>query len=133
MATPCYCNNIRIASRKVSALYDAGLAPFGINIAQYSLLRLISTHSPVSITRLAHIAELERSTVGRNITILERIKLVQTGRAENDRRETEVVLSDRGNQVLQEAVAAWQECQTRLLSRVGEDKIAVLNSIIDSL
>jgi hypothetical protein len=41
--------------------------PLGINIAQYSLLRMIQRRQAVSLTELGGIAELDRSTVGRNM------------------------------------------------------------------
>lgn len=39
MSTGCYCTLPRKARRRFSGLYDEALAPPGINIAQYALLR----------------------------------------------------------------------------------------------
>lgn len=41
MISPCYCSLLRTATRKIGAVYDGALTPLGINIAQYSLFRLV--------------------------------------------------------------------------------------------
>src|SRR5258708_32243415 len=73
----CYCISLRTAARKVSALYDDALAPVGINIVQLSMLREIGKSSPVSLTELGRLSNLDRSTGGRNARVLERMRLVQ--------------------------------------------------------
>jgi hypothetical protein len=46
MTSACYCFLLRTATRKVGAVYDNALAPLGINIARYSLLRLVEHCQP---------------------------------------------------------------------------------------
>ena len=46
MASVCYCSSLRAAARKTTALYDAALAPVGINVAQFGLLRRIERAQP---------------------------------------------------------------------------------------
>ena len=41
--TPCYCAALRAATRKTTALYDEALAPVGIGVAQFSLMRRIKS------------------------------------------------------------------------------------------
>lgn len=60
----CHCIVLRKASRRVSSYYDEALAPLGVNIAQFSLLRNIDRMAPVSLTDLGMRVELDRSTVG---------------------------------------------------------------------
>eukprot|EP01035_Chromulina_nebulosa_P049431 gene49431-67135_t len=70
-SSSCYCILLRKASRRLSALYDEALEPFGINIGQFSQLRNIRRSQPVSLTALGGVMELDRSTVGRNTRVLE--------------------------------------------------------------
>ena len=58
----CICIAVRKASRRLTARYDEALAPVGINLAQFSLLRNIRRHGPVSLTRLGELTELDRSS-----------------------------------------------------------------------
>lgn len=69
--SPCYCSLPRTATLKIGAVYDDALALLRINVAQYSLLRLVQHRQPVSFTGLGRIAEFDRSTVGRNVRVLE--------------------------------------------------------------
>ena len=50
MNTTCYCAAVRTAARKTTALYDSILAPAGVTLAQYSLLRRIQRAGTVSLT-----------------------------------------------------------------------------------
>ena len=68
---------LRAASRKATALYDEALAPVDLNIAQFSLLRKTERAGTVFLTALGRLAELDRSTVGRNIKVLERLRFVR--------------------------------------------------------
>ena len=133
MTSTCYCSLLRAATRKVGAVYDSALAPLGINIAQYALLRLVQHRQPVSFTELGRIAELDRSTVGRNVRVLERLGLVEMGRGEDDQREAVVTLADHGRQVLDEAAPLWAECQQKIERQVGRKKVGAPRELLNLL
>jgi DNA-binding MarR family transcriptional regulator len=133
MNTPCICTNLRLATRKLSAIYDAALEPLGINIAQYFLLRIINNHQAVSLTEVGRLAELDRSTIGRNVRVLERMGLVETGRSEADQREALVSLTRDGRDLMRKAVPIWESCQQSFVSRLGRDKIEALGAVIDAI
>lgn len=128
----CYCIILRNASRKVTALYDTALEPFGITLAQFSLLRRIKWRAPISITELAHLAELDRSTMGRNVKVLERRGLVQTV-AGNDQREAVLALTDAGRQVLIDAGPTWDSVQAGIETRLGPGGVAQLHQLLEAL
>jgi DNA-binding MarR family transcriptional regulator len=128
--TPCFCTTLRIASRKLSADYDAALAPLGINIAQYFLLRTIGGHEALSLTELGRLAELDRSTAGRNVRVLERMELVGTRRSDADQREALVSLTAAGEALLRDAKPLWDACQQAFKRRLGADKLKALNALL---
>lgn len=129
----CYCSLLRAATRRIGSVYDDALAPLGINIAQYSLLRLIEHRQPVSFTELGRVAELDRSTVGRNVRVLERIGLVETGRGDDDHREAVVRLSVLGCKVLEQAAPLWDECQREIETRLGPANVKALREILHAI
>lgn len=133
MTTPCYCNLLRKAARRVSAAYDEVLAPFAVNIAQFALLRIVTVKGPLSLTELARIAELDRSTMGRNVRVLEGMGLVKTVRSDEDQRETVVALTGHGVALFNQALPAWETCQRQIEARLGREKIAALNDILASV
>jgi DNA-binding MarR family transcriptional regulator len=118
MAGECYCAALRKAARKVTSLYDAALEPTGINLAQFSLLRTIDRAAPVSLTELGRMTELDRSTVGRNVRLLQRMGLVRVAPGA-DQREAMVVLDEPGLDVLRRGAPLWDEAQRRIEARLG--------------
>ena len=124
---------LRAAARRIGSGYDDALAPFGINIAQYSLLRTIERRQPLSLTELGRLAELDRSTIGRNVRVLERSGLVGTSRGQDDLREAVVALTDRGTALLNESRPVWEACQAEIETRLGAVKVTALQEILRSL
>src|SRR3546814_12049889 len=75
-----HCSRLRSAARKVGSIYDEALAPLGVNIAQYSLMRTIARRQPVSFTELGHFAQLDRSPVSRTVRVLDRSEERRVGK-----------------------------------------------------
>jgi len=132
MQSPCYCVLLRAASRRTTAIYDAALKPVGIGVAQFSLMRRIKGAGTISLTELARLAELDRSTVGRNVRVLERMGLV-TETAADDQRETAVALTDAGRETLRLARPLWDDAQREVETALGEAGVEALRALAQSL
>jgi DNA-binding MarR family transcriptional regulator len=128
----CHCVLLRKASRKVSSYYDEALAPLGVNIGQFSLLRNIRRLEPVSLTDLAHAVELDRSTVGRNAKVLERMQLIAIGHGE-DHREAVLTIAPKGRDVLETGAPLWDGVQDDIETRLGPDKTRQLQELLTAL
>ncbi len=132
MQTTCYCAAIRTAARKTTALYDSILEPAGVTLAQYSLLRKIERAGTVSLTKLGALAELDRSTVGRNVKALEALGLARLGQA-RDQREAAVRLTRAGKETLQRAAPLWEKAQRRFEAALGGAEAGLLRALALSL
>jgi DNA-binding MarR family transcriptional regulator len=132
MRTTCYCAVVRAAARKTTALYDSILEPAGVTLAQYSLLRKIERAEPVSLTKLGQLAELDRSTVGRNVKALEGLRLVRTA-STTDQREAAVRLTPAGKDTLRRAAPYWEEAQRRVEAALGSSGAAQLQTLARNL
>lgn len=126
------CVSLRKASRKLTGLYDEALEPVGINVAQFSLLRNIDRHGPLSLTRLGDILELDRSTLGRNVRVLERLGLVRLADGK-DQREATTSLTAEGRRTLSAGVIRWEDAQDRIYRKIGADGAATLQALLGSL
>ncbi len=133
MKTDCYCTSLRAATRKITALYDAALLPAGVNVAQWGLLRRLDVDSSISIQELADRAELERSTVARNIRVLEKDGFVQLGGSSGDRRAATIALTDKGMTALQGGDPLWQQAQTQIEEQLGKAEARDFRSLLLSL
>ncbi|CDZ48463.1 MarR family winged helix-turn-helix transcriptional regulator [Neorhizobium galegae] len=128
----CHCILLRKASRKVSSYYDEALAPLGVNIGQFSLLRNINRLAPISLTDLAVQVELDRSTVGRNAKVLERMGLVAIGHGE-DQREAMLTVAPQGHAILKQGAPLWDGVQADIEARLGAEKTRQLQELLAAL
>jgi DNA-binding MarR family transcriptional regulator len=133
MASICYCAALRAAARKTTAIYDAALAPIGVNVAQFSLLRRIRSAAPVSLSELGRLADLDRSTVGRNVKVLQHMGLARVAARADDQREAMVTLGERGLTALQEGAPLWDEAQRRVEATLGAEGAARLRALLGAL
>ncbi|MFD9944763.1 MarR family winged helix-turn-helix transcriptional regulator [Nonomuraea sp. NPDC059023] len=133
MEAQCHCTTLRAAARRVTALYDAALQPAAINAAQFALLRKLHTTGPVSIQRLAEAVELERSTVARNVRVLEKSGFVRLATTAADRRTTMIHLSPPGAEALKAATPLWESAQRRIEESLGVEGALALRETLRSL
>ena len=102
----------------MTALYDEAMAPFGITISQFSQMRTIRRRQPVSLTELANLLELDRSTVGRNTKILQRMGYIASAVSEEDHRENVLSLTPEALELLERATPVWREVQATVEGRL---------------
>jgi DNA-binding MarR family transcriptional regulator len=103
----------------VSRRYDEALEGFGINVAQFSLLRHLQRLDRPSISSLAEAMGLDRSTLGRNLRVLEADGLVALAEGD-DLRNRLVLLTEQGKARLSAAEPAWEQAQLKMLAALGE-------------
>lgn len=132
IASQCLCINLRRAARGVSRYYDGALDGFGINVAQYSLLCNLQRLDQPSISTLAEAMGLDRSTLGRNLRVLEGEGLVRMDEGE-DQRNRIVQLTPAGHERLAAALPAWEAAQQLLIDKLGAEKRATLLALLDEL
>ncbi|AZD31114.1 MULTISPECIES: MarR family winged helix-turn-helix transcriptional regulator [Pseudomonas] len=132
LPSQCLCTNLRRAARGVSRFYDGALDGFGINVAQYSLLSNLQRLDQPSISSLAEAMGLDRSTLGRNLRVLEGEGLVRLSEGE-DQRNRIVQLTEEGRQRLLAALPAWEAAQQRLIDRLGAEKRETLLALLNEL
>ena len=132
MSNACYCIVLRKASRRISAVYDEALAPYGINIAQFSAMRNIKRYEPISLTDLADKLDLDRSTVGRNMKVLERLGLVATATGE-DQREAAISLTSEGKALLVKTEPIWHDVQVQIEDRLGPEHSRQLSELLEAI
>lgn len=74
------------------------------------------------MSKLAEMTVTERTTLTRNLTILEKkgFILVEPGK---DRRERQVSITERGREVLTAAIPLWEKAQAHIEQGLGGDRM----------
>ena len=116
----CICTNLRQAALVATALYDEALAPSGLKVTMFRLLRNVSDSPGITITALAAHLGLDRSTLGRNLRLLERRGLAEIS-VGKDERARGVFLTAAGQKALQAGTPLWNEAQSNLENLIGTD------------
>jgi len=124
-----------VAARRASAIYDRALEAVGINVAQWGLLRRLPLPGaePITIQDLAERAELERSTVARNLRVLVKLGLVSMTTSPADRRATALVLTEKAVAVTSEALPLWESAQAEIEQLLTVDAAAQLRHLALSI
>ena len=128
----CNCNIIRNGSSKLTAIYDQALLSSGIRVTQYGLLKYIYLLKSPNLKQLGSSLYQDRSTLGRNIRILERMKLV-TLNSGKDKREVKIILTKDGIVSLRKARKAWKCIQKKIIFKLGKEKQEQLIEIMNDI
>lgn len=126
---PCACIRARRAARSLTDVYDEALRPVGLKITQFSALRNASRLQPVSISALADEMALDRSTLGRNLLLLERRGLVRLGPGD-DQRERSVSVTPAAQRLLARAVPLWEQAQRTVERALGKNGVGALIDLL---
>jgi DNA-binding MarR family transcriptional regulator len=117
----CACFDLRKATRAVSRMYDDFLRDEGLNITQFSLLRVIRTEKELSISTLGRYMVMDRTSITRALVPLERDGLIDS-RPGADKRIRIVSVTNKGRKLVEEAEPKWRQAQEALIETIGEDR-----------
>ena len=131
-AANCACFNIRKAARAVTQMYDEMLRKTGLRATQYSILQVTMRIGPATVMRLAEVLVTDRTTLTRNLALLEKQGYVAITEGE-DRREREVAITERGRKVLAKAYPFWKEAQEKMAGRLGQERFERLLSDLSKM
>jgi len=129
----CLAFSLRGAARKISAFYDARLAPAGLTIAQFSVLAHASGREALSVAALAERLMLDPSTLSRTLKPLEEAGLLAIDPDPDNRRVRRVQLSNAGKDKLLEAGRLWMAAQREAIATVPLGAVADVQRAVDAL
>src|SRR6516162_1029131 len=79
MVESCACTKTRASARSLTTAYDETLRPVGLRATQLAVLAAVAIDGSASITALAKLLSMDRSTLSRNLGPLEKDGLVKVG------------------------------------------------------
>ncbi|HVR38486.1 MAG TPA: MarR family winged helix-turn-helix transcriptional regulator [Thermoanaerobaculia bacterium] len=118
----CLSASLRRTERLVTRHYDARLANAGVTAVQLPILSIIAAVEYPTFRLLAEQLELDRSTLSRNLTILERDGLVELG-APSGPKPGKLALTRRGRDALRRAHKQWQKAHGELVDALESRKV----------
>jgi len=129
----CACNQLRRATRAITALYESALAPSRLKATQLPILVGLGSAGDLSVSTLADALALDRTTLTRNLKVLEARGLVRTSESDDDARVRMVTLTLEGSDVLATALTCWAQMQNLVEERFGRDRLQSLYAELEAL
>jgi DNA-binding MarR family transcriptional regulator len=122
----------RSAARRITALYDESLAPTGVNVAQFALLKVLEQQGEIALTQLGDLLELDRSTIGRNVRVMEKMSLLVLKKGA-DQRATTADLTKKGRRICNAGTPLWDKAQSRITLKLGRKQALELRALLSAL
>ncbi len=116
----CLAHAIRRADRIASQLYNEHLAPLGLRITQFSVLRALDTMGTTTAVELQSALVVDQTTVSRSLKPLIRDGVIAVNEGAN-RREKRLSLTPKGKALYKRACKPWTAAQSKFKQRLGRD------------
>jgi DNA-binding MarR family transcriptional regulator len=119
----CLVMNTVAAARMLLRRYDTKLKPYGVTVQQFSLLAAIRFNQGEPVASLANKVALDRTSLTRNLDLLERKGLIRRVAANGNLRLCQ--LTEAGDLLLDRLLEEWKEAQSEMLSSLTADESEV--------
>ncbi len=116
----CTCGKLREAARAVTLLYDKAFESSGLLSTQLGVLHIIYNSASITISQLARELGMDRTTLTRNLSVLERQGLIKISSGK-DHRTRVVTITSKGRSSVAKAIPLWNEVQRNVRQQMGEN------------
>ncbi len=121
----CFCLASRQAARKITRLYDSHMQESGVRATQFTILSQLMLRGEMPIGKLAGILGMERTTLTRNLTLLEQRKWISV-KAGDDPRSRMIGITAQGRGIVRRGFPYWSKAQAQVGKMLGADGQAAL-------
>ncbi|GLQ18807.1 MarR family winged helix-turn-helix transcriptional regulator [Maritalea porphyrae] len=118
----CLLRNTRAAARVMTRRFAEHMREFDVSTEQFSLLASLVGTDHNSVSALAEFLAIERTTLTRNLALLEKKGLVKLVAARKGNART-VQLTPSGRQLMTDMTPAWRQAQNMAFKRVTREEV----------
>jgi len=124
----CLCLASRRAALAITRAFERNLRPHGIRITQFSALTALLLRGPMTIGALADFLGLDRTTLTRNLKLIEDRRWVSVHAGE-DARSRVVEVTAAGRRKVDTVYPAWREAQATAAKTLGSSGVSALRDL----
>jgi DNA-binding MarR family transcriptional regulator len=132
LAQECLGVRLRMIHRAVSAIYDDALRPHGLRVGQMTILVAVAYIGSVKPGRLCRVMHMEKSTLSRDMAVLQRKGWLEVEPDPVGRGHT-LRLSPSGAALLETCLPAWEEAQQQVIQLLGEAGVDAVHDTAQKL
>src|SRR5919198_1943717 len=119
-AGTCTCGELRKAARAITLLYDNAFKSSGLLSTQFGVLQTIYNIDSTRISDLADKLGMDRTTLTRNLSVLERNGFIEISQGK-DHRTRIVTATQKGRSAVAKTIFLWNEVQHKVKQEMGEN------------
>lgn len=124
-SSPCVCGRLRRTSRALTRLYDEALAPVGMTVTQFSVMRTLNRLDRPGLVELAEATAHEKSALWRTLQPLVKKGWVSAAN-EAGARGQRLSMTPAGMEALADALPHWRAAQARVSDTLGDREPALI-------
>jgi DNA-binding MarR family transcriptional regulator len=122
MARLCLSASLRRTERLVTRHYDSYLEEVGVTAVQLPMLATIASAEQPTFRLLTELLDVDRSTLSRNLALLERMGFVSIG-APSGPKPGPIALTAKGRETLRRAHERWKLAHAELMGRLDAGSV----------
>lgn len=125
----CLCLASRRAARAITRSFDRQLRPHGIRTTQFTILTNLELRGPTAISELAEHLGTERTTLTRNLALIEAERWIDSRADDDDARSRIVAITPKGRAAIAAALPAWRKAQAAAAATIGAAGVGALHAL----
>ena len=131
IASDCVGARIRMLNRKTSRIYDDAVRPHGLRFSQMNILTVVRLHEPVAPVEVGRMLELEKSTLSRNVALMEAKGWIEVLPGEGNSQLLRT--TRKGRSLYAKAASSWRDAQRRVQSLLGGPTATQIRDAVDRI
>lgn len=132
VAAACIAGRVRLLNRVITNIYDRALQPLGLKINQANILVMLSFTAQASSVDIARVLLMEKSTVSRNVERMRKKGWIAVA-AKDDGQLQVITVTPAGRALLAAAHAEWEKAQKQAMELLGEEGVAAILKLHDTI
>jgi DNA-binding MarR family transcriptional regulator len=126
LAQECLGVRLRMLHRAVSRIYDDAFRPHGVRAGQTTILIAVAYGGSLKPSDLCRVLHMEKSTLSRDVTVLQRQGWLEVEPDEQGRGQI-LRVSKAGLALLEDILPAWEDAQRHVSALLGESGVNALH------
>jgi DNA-binding MarR family transcriptional regulator len=119
----CLCLSVQRTARALARRFDEALRPVGLTNGQFSMLMSLNRPQPATMTSVAELLAMDRTTLTAALKTLARRGLVVVAPDPGDRRSRLLSLTEEGRAALVAAVPIWEQMHAEVEELLGAREV----------
>ena len=119
ITSKCVGARVRTLSRVVTRVYDERLRPLGVKFSQMNIVVVVTSRGSISPQQVGQILGIEKSTLSRNVRILESNGWIKSQPGESG-NSLLLSVTPKGHRLVQKVGPCWRAAQEEVTALLGE-------------